>query len=172
MRTPSCRTTTAPWLQQVPKHLLCNVHDHRFLQAKDSLLHCAQSCKRCAGQAEAWEQAMLADGAFHCHLCAGVKPLRQLAAMECQCMICEACMSQHVTRFLQKLTDVVSSQVDGSSKRSTGKAAGGLKGQTSNAVERWWGLLVSPRVQAWAESAYASCIPHCNRDAGWAAPAS
>ena len=77
---------------------------------------------------------MLADGAFHCHLCSGVKPLLQLAAMECQCMICEACISQHVTQFLQKLTDAVSSQVGGSSKRNSGQAVGGLKGQMSHVV--------------------------------------
>ena len=71
---------------------------------------------------------MLAGGAFHCHLCCGVKPLLQLAAMECQCMICEACISQHVTRCLQKLTDVVSSQVGGSSRHKSA-AAGGLKEQ-------------------------------------------
>eukprot|EP00891_Asterochloris_glomerata_P008572 jgi/Astpho2/8572/fgenesh1_pg.00126_%23_3_t len=77
-----------------------------------------------AGKAEAWEQAMLAGGAFHCHLCCGVKPLLQLAAMECQCMICEACISQHVTRCLQKLTDVVSSQVGGSSRHKSAAAVG------------------------------------------------
>ena len=68
--------------------------------------------------------------------------------MECQCMICEACISQHVTRFLQKLTDVVSRQVGRSSKRDSGEAEGGLKGQQPNAVLQWWGLLVRPRTQA------------------------
>ena len=90
---------------------------------------------------------MLADGAFHCHLCSDVKPLLQLAAMECQCMICEACISQHVTSFLQRLTDVVSSQVDQNSKRNSGEAVGGLKGQMSSAVEHRWGPLLSPRLQ-------------------------